>query len=55
MQKNHIPTFNNNCWNEWTEGSMLEPEGEYGYGYLDVIRDVFGTRAASGGGMVSEG
>jgi len=54
MRENHTPTFNINCWNEWTEGSMLEPEGEYGYGYLDVIRDVFGTRTGLGGRMVSE-
>ncbi len=30
------------CWNEWTEGSMLEPEERYGMGYLEAMRDVFG-------------
>ena len=30
-----------NSWNEWTEGSILEPEQEYGFGYLDQIRKVF--------------
>ncbi len=30
-----------NSWNEWTEGSYLEPEAELGFAYLEVIRKVF--------------
>ncbi|QYY36294.1 glycoside hydrolase family 99-like domain-containing protein [Ruficoccus sp. ZRK36] len=30
------------CWNEWTEGSCLEPDTEHGYGYLEAVRNVFG-------------
>lgn len=31
-----------NSWNEWTEGSYLEPDMTYGMGHLDAIRRVFG-------------
>jgi hypothetical protein len=33
-----------NCWNEWTEGSYLEPDTIHGMKYLEAVRDVFGPR-----------
>jgi hypothetical protein len=33
--------FTINCWNEWTEGSYLEPDTVHGMKYLEAIRDVF--------------
>jgi hypothetical protein len=31
-------------WNEWGEGHYIAPYREYGFGYLDAVRRVFGTR-----------
>ncbi|MCX6224154.1 MAG: glycoside hydrolase family 99-like domain-containing protein [Bacteroidia bacterium] len=42
LKSNKIITINS--WNEWTEGSFLEPEREYGYRYLEAIRLVFGRK-----------
>jgi hypothetical protein len=32
-----------NSWNEWGEGSYLEPDTVHGMKYLEAARDVFGT------------
>ncbi len=35
--------LNINCWNEWTEGSYLEPDTRNGMKYLEAVRHVFRT------------
>jgi hypothetical protein len=32
--------LNINCWNEWTEGSYLEPDTVHGMAYLEVVKEV---------------
>lgn len=42
VDKNNIPPLITiNAWNEWTEGSYLEPDTEHGMGYLEAIKRVF--------------
>ena len=37
--------LNINSWNEWTEGSYIEPDSIHGTGYLEAIKAVFGQAA----------
>ena len=32
-----------NSWNEWTEGSYLEPDTHFKFGYLEAVKRVFGS------------
>jgi hypothetical protein len=43
MDRSETKILTINAWNEWTEGSYLEPDTRYGMKYLEAIRDVFGT------------
>ena len=43
-QPNGPRILNINCWNEWTEGSYLEPDVVNGMKYLEAVRDVFGAK-----------
>ncbi len=37
------PVITINSWNEWGEGSYIEPDINNGYAYLEAIRDIFGN------------
>ncbi len=36
-----VPMILIEAWNEWGEGSYIEPHKEFGFGYLDAVREVF--------------
>jgi hypothetical protein len=33
-----------NAWNEWVEGSYLEPDMRWGYGYLEAVKKIMNKR-----------
>ena len=41
--KNGPRTLTINCWNEWTEGSYLEPDNIHGMLYLEAVKETFKT------------
>jgi hypothetical protein len=45
------PMLTINAWNEWTEGSALEPDTERGTEFLEAIRTVLGTASSSADSM----
>ena len=42
--------MHNPGWNEWTEGSYLEPDQVHGMKYLEAVREVFPPARTSGRG-----
>ncbi len=42
-EPNGLRIMNLNCWNEWTEGSYLEPDTVHGMAYLDAVKQVVDT------------
>lgn len=48
LERTGAPLLTINAWNEWTEGTYLEPDTVHGYGHLEQILRVFGPRGAHG-------
>ena len=46
IDENHIEPkmITINAWNEWSEGSYLEPDTTWEYGYLEAVKNVFGKK-----------
>ena len=41
-------------WNEWGEGHYIAPHREFGFGYLDAVRDVFSNAPEAHVGLLPE-
>jgi hypothetical protein len=41
IDESNLSIININAWNEWTEGTYLEPDIKNKYGYLEAIQKVF--------------
>ena len=51
LQKSQEPRILTiNCWNEWTEGSYLEPDTINKMAYLEAVKNVFGCASNKPGG-----
>ena len=44
-EEDGLRIVNLNCWNEWTEGSYLEPDTVHGMAYLEAVKQVFAKDA----------
>ena len=47
-----LPMILVEAWNEWGEGSYIEPHQEFGFGYLDAVRNVFTPAAPAHSDLV---
>ncbi|MFF0267094.1 glycoside hydrolase family 99-like domain-containing protein [Kribbella sp. NPDC004536] len=45
VAQSNVPLVTINAWNEWTEGSYLEPDTLHRHGHLEQIRRVFGAKS----------